>query len=183
MAPNTPITDDALRQAIAAAQRKVDDEQQCLRKAEEHLRTAERELALLTELGRLRGLGEMSAGNGAAVADGDAPLRSQLSLTRPSGAHRAAPTRRDALIETVIEILREHGEPMPIRNLMADLVSRGAPIPGRGEQANLISVITRVPEIVRPHRGVYGLREWKLEGAATPAPATRRSSKRRKAAR
>jgi len=182
MASDTPITDEALQQAVAAAQRRVDDEQERLRQAEELLRTAERELTLLTELGRLRGLTDLSGGNGTGAAEGEMLLQSELALTRPSMSQRAAPTRRDALVRTVIDLLREHGEPMPIRNLMAALVSRGAPIPGRGEQANLISVITRVPEIVRPHRGVYGLREWDLDGA--PAPTTRRRPGRtRKAAR
>jgi hypothetical protein len=181
VATNTPITDDALRQAVVAAQRRVDNEQDRLRQAEEQLRTAERELALLSELGRLRGLDEMPGGNGAGAAEGDASRQAQLNLTRPSMAHRATSTRRDALVQTVIDLLREHGEPMPIRNLMAELVSRGAPIPGRGEQANLISVITRVPEIVRPHRGVYGLREWNLDGV--PVTATRRPARTRKAGR
>ena len=173
---HTPITDDALRAAVAAAQQRVDDQHERLRQAEEKLRTAERELMLLTELGRLRGVTEMSGGKGNVAADGEALLQSELNVTRSSMSQRGAPTRRDALVQTVIDLLREHGEPMPVRNLMSELISRGAPIPGRGEQANLISVITRVPDIVRPHRGVYGLREWNLDGEP-PAPRPARTGK------
>lgn len=180
MTAQNPITDDSLRRAVAAAQGRAHDEQERLRQVQARLRAAERELALLAELGHLRGLADLSGGNDASSAERETPLQSSLNLARPLTAQRAAPTRRDALVGTVIDILREHGKPMPIRSLMAELVSRGAPIPGRGEQANLISVITRVPEIIRPQRGVYGLREWKLDDA--PPPATRPARRTRKAA-
>lgn len=181
MAADTPITDGALRQAVAVARRRVEEEQGRLRNAEELLRTAERELVLLTELGRLRGVTEINGLNHNGVARGEPLLEPEGGLMRRSTSERGVPTRRDALVQTAIDLLREHGEPMPIRSLMAELVSRGAPIPGRGEQANLISVITRVPEIVRPHRGVYGLREWNIDGA--PATDGGRSPRARKAAR
>lgn len=174
-----PITDAALRDAISAAQARVADEQDRFSKAEERLRGAEREFALLTELGRLRGLGGLPGANGSMGKAEDAADLSPR-LTNPA-MRRAAPARRDALVQTVMEILRSRGKPMPIRGLMDEVVSRGAPIPGRGEQANLISVITRVPEITRPERGVYGLREWEVDGA--PAPAANDATGRRRGAR
>lgn len=174
-----PITDAALRDAISAAQMRVADEQDQFSKAEERLRGAEREFALLTELGRLRGLDGLPGTNGSVgMADGSADLSPRLTTL---AVRRAAPARREALVQTVIAILRAHGKPMPIRGLMAEVVSRGAPIPGRGEQANLISVITRMPEITRPERGVYGLREWQADGA--PAPVAHGAARRRRGAR
>ena len=181
MSANSPITDDALREAIAAAQTRVGVEQERFSQAEERLRAAERELALLAELGRLRGLADLPGENRAGSEDRQETGRVAMNLPRSLMVHGAAPARRDALVQTVIAILREHGKPMPIRALMAEVVSRGAPIPGRGEQANLISVITRVPKIARRERGVYGLREWDLDG--TTSAAQRPASRRRKAVR
>jgi hypothetical protein len=157
-----PITDKALREAISAAETKVAEQRDKIRLVEESLRGAERELVLLVELGRLRGLHSQSATNGVSAASGAEGTDSNLpQVTYGSSSSSSAPGR-EALVRTVIDVLREQGEPMPIRALMAEVVSRGAHIPGRGEQANLISVITRVPEIIRPHRGVYGLRGQNL---------------------
>jgi hypothetical protein len=159
-----PITDKALREAISAAETKVAEQRDKIRMVEESLRGAERELVLLVELGRLRGMLSQSATNGVSAAGGVEEADSNLPrVTYGSSSSSSAPGR-EALVRTVIDVLREHGEPMPIRALMAEVVSRGAHIPGRGEQANLISVITRVPEITRPHRGVYGLRERSPDG-------------------
>ncbi len=183
-----PITDDALVQAVAAAQKTVDDERERFKRAEERLRSAEHELALLTELGRLRGLPDMECSK-AVQLDYEEPVHTPHSVAFSPTAARGGRAEREALIQTVINILREHGKPMPIRPLMAEVITRGGLIPGRGEQANLISVITRVPEITRPERGVYGLLEWSPNGSAEPVQnrgrsrTTRRPSRRRKAAR
>lgn len=173
-----PIADDVLREAVSAAQARVEDERERLNEAEERLRSAEHELALLIRLGRLRGLTEMAECN-LVLPSGD---EGQVEAAREhASAAQHAATGRAALVPTVADVLREHGKPMPIRLLMAEVVSRGAKIPGRGEQANLISVIMRAPEIVRLQRGVYGLREWSPNGMAEPS--ARRTTKRRKAAR
>lgn len=177
MTPSIPISDKALSEAVQLATAEVDAAQERLTRADEELRAAERELALLVELGRLRKW-RSGAANGEGPASDERLAASALDSPPPVATRTP---RRDALVQTVIDILREHGEPMPIRALMAEVESRGAPIPGRGEQANLISVITRVPDIRRPARGMYGLREWQRDGA--PTPAARRASTRRKGKR
>src|SRR4051794_34495573 len=113
-----PITDAALRDAISAAQMRVADEQDQFSKAEERLSGAEREFALLTELGRRRGPDAPPGPNGPV---GKAPGSADLSplLTAPAG-RRAAPARREALVQTGIPIPPAHGKPMPIRGLMAE---------------------------------------------------------------
>jgi hypothetical protein len=173
-----PITDDVLREAVSAAQARVEDERERLNEAEECLRSAEHEFALLVRLGRLRGLPGMAECN--LVLPSGEEGQVEAAQEHASAAQRAAATGRAALVPTVADILREHGKPMPIRLLMAEVVSRGAKIPGRGEQANLISVLMRAPEIVRLQRGVYGLREWSPYGMEV---SSRRTTRRRKAAR
>jgi hypothetical protein len=174
-----PITDDVLREAVSAAQARVEDERERVRGAEERLRGAEHELALLIRLGRLRGLPEMAERS--AVLPPGYEEHVEVALGRASVAQPGARKGRGALVQTVADVLREHGKPMPIRLLMTEVVSRGAKIPGRGEQANLISVITRAPDIVRLQRGVYGLREWSSNDIAETS--ARRTASRRKAAR
>lgn len=176
-----PLTDDLVRKAVTAAQARVDDERELLKKSEERLRNAEHELALLIRLGRLRGIPEMSECNVVLPSRDEGHGKVALYEDGSSVVERSVQTGRGALIQVVADVLREYGKPMPIRLLMAEVVSRGAQIPGRGEQANLISVITRAPDIVRLQRGVYGLREWGLDGMVQ-VPA-RRTTRRRKAAR
>lgn len=175
MTSGQPITDDALRQAIAAGEAKVAEQREKLRRVEERHREAERELTLLLELARLRGLPNYHATNG----DGSKREAEETGSGLPSVTYRSSPgsraSARDALVWEVIDVLRNHGKPMPIRALMADVVLRGASIPGRGEQANLISVITRVPAITRPARGMYGLSEWKLDGNPPKTESVARS--------
>jgi hypothetical protein len=164
MASSRPITDDALREAIEAAEEEVGEQRESLRRADERHRGAERELALLVELARLRGLPDYHTTNGDSFERGAEKGGSGSPSLTYGSSRRVGATARDVLVSDVIDVLGEHGEPMPIRALMAEVVSRGASIPGRGEQANLISVITRVPEITRPARGMYGLSEWNLVG-------------------
>ena len=79
-----PITDKALREAISAAETKVAEQRDKIRMVEESLRGAERELVLLVELGRLRGLHSQSATNGVSAASGAEETDSNL----PRPTHR-----------------------------------------------------------------------------------------------
>lgn len=84
------------------------------------------------------------------------------------------------VIAASIALLRQERRPMHIGELMNRLQAKSVRIPGSGEQANLISYLRRDDRIVRPSRGVYGLRELGLEDMA---PAKRRTPKKRPRAR
>lgn len=148
--------------------------------ARSRLGAARRERDLLVELGRLRGvrreaLEEIAGAEGRGSGNGTAP--SAREPRRPGPQNAEFDTRRE-LRSCLLAILHERGEPVQIGELMSAVLERGATIPGRGDQANLISFVRRHDEFVRPARGYYGLREWGLEDAR---PKT--STKRRRRAR
>ncbi len=61
-------------------------------------------------------------------------------------------------------ILAESGRPMHIRDLRKALIERGVPLPGRGEEANIILRLGRAKDrFVRTGRGQYGLPKWGIE--------------------
>jgi hypothetical protein len=155
-------------------QKSIEDAAKVIRAREEDVNTArlrlgeaERELKLLIELAQIRGveLPEAVRSTRGASADSHPNIGTGVSRT-PSRS-------KSALLNTVIEILAAHGEPMQIQDLMAAVRERQVPIPGQGVQANLIAYISRDPRIVRPRRGYYGLSEWGLKDT-TPKPKRRR---------
>jgi hypothetical protein len=154
-ASSSPISKGALAEAVKAAELSLADAREEMSNAEDRVRDAERELALLVELSRLRGTATEPEEFGA--------VQNATPMITFTGS-RSRASDRDELVAAVIDVLEESGEPMAIRPLMAAVVERGAPIPGRGEQSNLISVISRTPEIERVARGIYGLAGWGANG-------------------
>ncbi|HEY5506857.1 MAG TPA: FHA domain-containing protein [Coriobacteriia bacterium] len=66
-------------------------------------------------------------------------------------------TNEDALDATV-EILKERGTAMGIRELRAELLARNVPLPGRGDDANLIGKYQRSGgRVIRVARGLYDI--------------------------
>lgn len=67
-------------------------------------------------------------------------------------------------LETVIEkVLREAGKPLHISDIRQALLDRRVPIPGRGDEANIIVRLRRLEhQFTRTARGTYGLAEWGL---------------------
>jgi hypothetical protein len=120
----------------------------------------DRELQLLLEIARLRGVSEDASEGATSFETTDAS---------PSAG----------LIEAVTSILRQNGKPMHIQDLFSAVHDRGVVIPGKGEPANLISHIRLAPTIVRPVRGMYGLREWGLTDKPATPKRKRRLRKRR----
>lgn len=150
------LSTQTLQNSIEEAAKAVQARGAELNRAQDALVEAERELRLLAELAELRKV-EIPA----------AARKSYEELT-PASNHadgaRSAPSRgRAALLDNVIEILGEAGEPMQIQALMAAVEKRDVRIPGKGRQANLIAVISRDARIVRPKRGYYALADWGLE--------------------
>jgi len=65
--------------------------------------------------------------------------------------------------ERIEDILRSSGKPMHIRDIRASLIQMGVPLPGRGDEANLILRLRRDSgRFVRTERGTYALVAWKL---------------------
>lgn len=78
------------------------------------------------------------------------------------------------LEDAVETILAAAGEPLHISQIREELVLRGVPIPGRGDDANIIVRIGRVKErFVRTGRGTYALVSWGLPSL----PAQRRQAR------
>jgi hypothetical protein len=79
------------------------------------------------------------------------------------------------------QILGEVGKPMHISEIRQTLVERAVPLPGRGDEANIIVRLRRAPErFRRTGRGMYALAALGLE-AVPPARRRRRIRLRRKA--
>lgn len=80
------------------------------------------------------------------------------------------------------QILESAGEPMHIGSIRSELIARGVPLPGRGDEANIILRLRRAPtQFLRTGRGMYGLTKWNLQ-AVPPAAKKRRVRRRRKGA-
>lgn len=113
-----------------------------------------------------------------AVRSGKSPKGPMVSPPVPATGSPAVGGRQvdHPVVTSTIDALRLAGRPVHIGELMTTLQAQNIEIPGSGEQANLISYLRRDSRIVRPARGVYGLREWGLEDME--APATKAKKKR-----
>jgi hypothetical protein len=156
------ISTEALNAALDAARAKAKALGQEVEALITRRNSAQREVDLLEELVGIRGGGRAPAGT-----EGESPQKAG------SVAFKPRTPRRPAVRETIAELERA-GKPLHISELMQLLESRGVPIPGSGQQANLIAHLTRAPEIVRPSRGMYGLATWGLPESDRVKPARRR---------
>ena len=75
------------------------------------------------------------------------------------------------LEDGVERILAALGEPTHISQIRAQLINDGIPIPGRGEDANVIVRISADERFCRTSRGTYALASW---GIPPMTPAKRR---------
>jgi hypothetical protein len=117
---------------------------------------------------------ETRAHGGTLGANGEA-----TPLPRPSSSDLSARPSTPDLEDAVEEILRAAGEPLHISSIRETLMSQGVPIPGRGDDANIIVRLRRYEErFTRTARGTYGLAEWGI-----PALASKTSKRRRATAR
>lgn len=78
-------------------------------------------------------------------------------------------------------VLTDAGEPMHISALRQALIERGVPLPGRGDEANIIVRLRRDERrFTRTGRGTYALAAW---GLPAVAPTRRKKVRRRTAAK
>lgn len=65
------------------------------------------------------------------------------------------------VLDAVIQILKEKGKALHISEIHSRLLSRGIALPGKGNEANVISRIQKSSGlVVRTGRGMYGLPEF-----------------------
>ena len=91
----------------------------------------------------------------------------------PAAAGEPAPEEEmsapPATLEVGVEkILAAAGEPMHISKIRAQLINDGIPIPGKGEDANVIVRISADERFCRTSRGTYALTSWGIPAMASP---------------
>ena len=78
-------------------------------------------------------------------------------------------------------IFLETGEPMHIRAIQEMLIERGVPLPGKGDEANVILRLRRASNrFVRTGRGMYGLVSWGLD-EVLPSKKRKKTVRRKRA--
>jgi hypothetical protein len=162
------ITSDSLKRAAAELRGSIQDRRSRASAILEEVQRSERELKLIVELLRVRGISSSETVGG---ESSEANLM-QGAIDESNGE---APRLGDA----VVDILRAAGQPLHIREVVSRVREKGLSIPGRGEPANLIVHIRTHPEIVRPVRGMYGLREWGISDSQVVGVRRRRLKRRR----
>jgi hypothetical protein len=146
----------------AALVRQAEELRGEIRTKQSDLARVEERLALVTKLIEM----ETRAQAGALASDGEG------TPTGPPGPI-TSPARLD-LEDAVEEILRAAGAPLHISNIRERLVAQGVPIPGRGDDANIIVRLRRFEDrFTRTARGTYGLAEWGI-------PALRSKTRKRR---
>lgn len=88
---------------------------------------------------------------------------------------KAAVTGPDALLDACEEIIRAKGHPIHISEIHSALIERGVPIPGKGDEANIIVRLQRASgRFIRTGRGTYGLSDFGVP-EVRPVRTVRRS--------
>ena len=114
------------------ATKELEDARQQLAEIQKHIRDSEQRLELVNNLLAL-----------------ERPKESVVLESKPLMSS-------DELLDACEKLVRETGRPMHIRELHAALLNRGVPLPGRGEEANLIVRLQRSGgRFVRVGRGTY----------------------------
>jgi hypothetical protein len=161
----TDIKTEQLRAAEASLREGLARTRSKIGELTRELDRGEQELRLVGELLRLRGADACEA-----AGDSDASVIPLVSARSTDGSR---------LSQAVVEILRQAGKPLHIQELMTRVRERQLPIPGKGEPANLIAHIRSKSGIVRPNRGMYGLKEWGIEDYSDSKAKTQRAMPRR----
>jgi hypothetical protein len=148
--------------------RQADDLRREVGAKQAELARVEERLNLLRKLLELDGTVGSTGGN------------ARRAKARPDGTKAAATPRTTAkgaeLEGAVAEILREAGTPLHISDIRTALIDRQVPIPGRGDEANIIVRLRRLDsQFTRTARGTYALAEW---GLKPHAPTRKRRAKR-----
>lgn len=161
---------DVIRRSVVDLENRRTEAQRSVMEATTALEALDRELSLLKELLRIREGGGLAARNG---------TTGFTDVLGPTSAPRIG-TDASRVVDEVATILREAGQPLPIRVIYDQLKDRGIPLPGQGRMANVIGAIRRSSTIDRPTRGVYALADWPNRGGESPTVAPSRRTQRQK---
>jgi hypothetical protein len=101
--------------------------------------------------------------------------RGAPGLVEEKPEHRS--TRTNPVVDEVVAELAAAGKPVHISELMRVLEARGVSLPGAGQPANLIALLTRDDRIVRPSRGMYALASAGFKDQPKLPPAKRRRAR------
>jgi hypothetical protein len=151
-----------------------------LRRCQAELAAAEERQGLVHRLLELDG--DTTAEPICSEDDHDTQPSAEPEASHLDNGHALAsrPTGR-SLEDAVASILEGSGEPMHVGDIRLRLIADGVPIPGRGDDANIIVRLRAAPErFTRTARGTYALAAWGLPSLdSKPAAKGRRSRTRR----
>jgi len=89
--------------------------------------------------------------------------REQVSSSESLPSAETQPVATMQLEDRVEAMLSSQGKPMHIRDIYDNLIKLGVPMPGKGQEANIILRLRRDSNrFVRTGRGTYALVAWKL---------------------
>lgn len=160
---------DSLSAWRTALARQAEDLRAEIRVKQNDLARVEERLSLVTKLLEVETRVQVGAPN--RNPDGEA----EPALNADVPARTSTPDLEVA----VEEILRVAAEPLHISKIREMLLARGVPLPGRGDEANIIVRLRRLQHrFTRTARGTYGLAEWGLPALASKARKRRRATAR-----
>lgn len=92
----------------------------------------------------------------------------------------ASPSSSPLQLEDYMErILLTAGTPLHIRQIRASLIEMGVPLPGKGDEANIILRLRRASDrFIRTERGTYALAAWNMP-SYSPTPRKRKIRRHR----
>ena len=108
------------------------------------------------------------------------PASIPLSTKTDALSSSTQPTSLPGIEDRIEEILGAKGKPMHIREIRDSLIQMGIPLPGRGDEANIILRLRRDRDrFIRTERGTYALVVWNLP-EYSPAPRKKELSRKRR---
>lgn len=158
---------EQLQEWTSVTEKEIEEIRAALAPLEQRLQGANERLDLLRRLTRMTETEQAWPQNAAALGRAQPGPIASLGGKQDLEAH-------------LEKILREAERPMHISDIRRALVDRAVPLPGRGDEANIIVRLRRAPErFVRTGRGMYAVTALGLE-AVPPAKRRRRVTKGRK---
>lgn len=147
-----------LRSEVDLLRAEVEDRQKALGRAEEKLRL----------VARLR---ELDATTESA--------QESFSLRHPTPAVVETTDAREELEDAVEDLLSQAGQPLHISEIRQKLIELGIPIPGKGDDANIIVRLRKAnARFTRTARGTYALSAWGLPSLDNGRSTRRRAIKK-----
>ena len=176
--PTLPGPDelDQLKAWAEATEREIQEIKEAVAPLQERMENASQRLDLIK---RLVHLSEAGAARSTHVGEHQHSLRSARTDNSRS-ATSIEPA--NSLEDEIDDILRAAGSPVHVSAIRERLIERGVPLPGKGEEANIIVRMGRSEErFTRTGKGTYGLSSWNFQSVTpTRKVKSRKRSKRAK---